>query len=593
MIDIQKLRSIKPKSIAIVSHPVIIQSILDFDFLSGKNESSILAIFGTGKKFERYFFGKEEVLIPVFADFESIPSEIKNTINLFLSNASGRRTFSTTEKTLTFFPHLLGGVIFAENVPEKFSIELFKKAELQNQFIVGPASVGIAIPSHLKLGAIGGTQADQLVSSAIFTKGNVAVFAASGGMTNEIISVLSQFNKYLSFALSFGGDRFPIVSPKEAFLAAEADPETEYIVYYGELGGYDEYEVAELMKKGGITKKVIVYIGGVISEMFETPPQFGHAKAMADKGSETAQAKRKILKDAGAFVAESYDEFVSLIKNINSVKNMKNVDTSDIDNRKPALFISTISGEKNDDVELLGEDQLSFIDKNSFPFIVISMLLGKQIKSKEVEKFTELVLKMLIDNGPYQSGVVNTMITARAGKDLISSLVAGLLTVGPRFGGAVNGAAHVWLNGVINNSDPFTLVEDFAKQRKFILGIGHKKYRSDFPDPRVKKLLAFTETLKEKKFTNFALEIEKITTAKKGNLILNVDGAMAAVLLDLLYEKEGYSYEQLQELVNAEFFNALFVLSRSVGLTSHFLDQKRLDEGLFRLGPDDVKTIRK
>jgi citrate synthase len=63
------------------------------------------------------------------------------------------------------------------------------------------------------------------------------------------------------------------------------------------------------------------------------------------------------------------------------------------------------------------------------------------------------------------------------------------------------------------------------------------------------------------------------------------------VLLDLLSEKEGYSPEQLQELVDNEFFNAFFVLSRSVGLIAHYLDQKRLDPGLFRLSAEEVSGV--
>jgi ATP-citrate lyase alpha-subunit len=49
-----------------------------------------------------------------------------------------------------------------------------------------------------------------------------------------------------------------------------------------------------------------------------------------------------------------------------------------------------------------------------------------------------------------------------------------------------------------------------------------------------------------------------------------------------------YSKGQLEELVHVEFFNALFVLSRSVGFVAHYLDQKRNDEGLLRLGENDV-----
>ena len=70
--------------------------------------------------------------------------------------------------------------------------------------------------------------------------------------------------------------------------------------------------------------------------------------------------------------------------------------------------------------------------------------------------------------------------------------------------------------------------------------------------------------------------------------VLNVDGAIACVLLDILNEKEGYSVEELKKLVEVEFFNALFVLSRSVGFIGHYLDQKRLDEGVFRLEEEHV-----
>jgi len=65
--------------------------------------------------------------------------------------------------------------------------------------------------------------------------------------------------------------------------------------------------------------------------------------------------------------------------------------------------------------------------------------------------------------------------------------------------------------------------------------------------------------------------VEKITAAKKGNLILNVDGAIAAVALDILSEKEGLSKDELSELCDIEFFNALFVASRSVGFIAHYL----------------------
>ena len=40
------------------------------------------------------------------------------------------------------------------------------------------------------------------------------------------------------------------------------------------------------------------------------------------------------------------------------------------------------------------------------------------------------------------TGAHNTIVTSRAGKDLVSCLVSGLLTIGPRFGGAIDDAAR-------------------------------------------------------------------------------------------------------------------------------------------------------
>ncbi|MGH7192835.1 MAG: citrate/2-methylcitrate synthase, partial [Candidatus Saccharimonadales bacterium] len=174
-------------------------------------------------------------------------------------------------------------------------------------------------------------------------------------------------------------------------------------------------------------------------------------------------------------------------------------------------------------------------------------------------------------------------------KDLASSLASGLLTVGPRFGGAVNGAAGAWLEGAESGKSPKQFVADFGG---IIPGIGHRKYRIDAPDPRVKALVErFGRNGDGDRYLKFARGVEDITTKKKGNLILNVDGAIAAVMLDLLASELGYGPDQLRDLVGIEFFNAIFILSRSIGFTAHYLDQRRHDEGLLRFGPDDITYI--
>jgi citrate synthase len=133
-------------------------------------------------------------------------------------------------------------------------------------------------------------------------------------------------------------------------------------------------------------------------------------------------------------------------------------------------------------------------------------------------------------------------------------------------------------------------VENFAKTGRYIPGIGHRQYRLELPDPRVSLLKKQALKLSEHVYLDFACSIEKVTTAKKANLILNVDGAIGAILMDFLKVEEKYSHNEIEKLIEIEFFNAFFVLSRSVGLTAHYLDQRRLNEPLFRLENSQVLT---
>ena len=154
-----------------------------------------------------------------------------------------------------------------------------------------------------------------------------------------------------------------MTTPKEAFLAAEKDPHTKTIVYFGELGGTDEYELSEMLKDKQITKQVICYIAGSVAEMFDTPPQFGHAKALAQKHEETAVGKREMLKKAGAKVADSYSEFLEMIKLLPaSPYQGRGIDSppdkgelegvyatigEDMSQRQPALITTSIFSEKD------------------------------------------------------------------------------------------------------------------------------------------------------------------------------------------------------------------------------------------------------
>ncbi len=588
MISIQDIRRKDNKIIMLGSHPGILQSIIDFDYLAGKKEPSVIGVVAAGRKNDRLFWGESEVVIPVVDDIRKLGKKKIEECTAVVNTQSARRVLSSSISAIDALPNLKALVIFAEHTPESHTRQLISYVN-DKVLVIGPSSVGLLIPGSLKLGAIGGTQHEQLAAGDFYRVGDTAVVSTSGGMVNELIHTVGRSGLGVSFAVAVGGDRYPVLSPAQAVLLAEKDKSTKQIAFFGELGGVDEYEVAQLIEDGKVKKDIIAYVAGTVAELFEKPPQFGHAKALAQSGDETASAKKKALEKVGVKVCHTFGDIEKKLKSY--ANSERKLPASSIALRKKSLILSHISGDINGDVQLIGDDLLNTVQKHSVASLYASLLLGRNVQSKKLDAFFDFCLKLLVDHGPYVSGALNTIVSARAGKDLVSSLTSGLLTIGPRFGGAINGAADGWLNAVASQDTPKAYIATYAKSGGIIPGIGHKKYRIDTPDPRVAALAEFTGNSNGDRYYTFARNVEKVTVTKKSNLILNVDGAIAAILLDILESELEYDTNQLQELVDIEFFNALFVLSRSVGFTAHYLDQRRHDEGLLRLPNDDVRYI--
>ena len=130
---------------------------------------------------------------------------------------------------------------------------------------------------------------------------------------------------------------------------------------------------------------------------------------------------------------------------------------------------------------------------------------------------------------------MTTVITTRAGKDLVSSLVAGLLTIGDRFGGALDGAAAEFTRAMDTGLSPREFVDTMRKANKLIPGIGHKIKSKANPDLRVELVKEFVKKHFPASTTlDYALAVEDVTSAKKDTLILNVDGCIAVCFVDLL-----------------------------------------------------------
>lgn len=630
----------KPAVIAFGNHAGIIQSMLDFDYLAGRQKPSVKAVVGVQQKVARYFFGDQEILIKGYQELSDVPKKVRDEINLVGVMQSARRALTCIQQSIGQLPKMKAAFVFAEGVTETDALKLREISTKAKVTVMGPASVGVLVGGGYKLGAIGGITATQIKDARILEAGDTVVVSTSGGIVNEIINRVTASGGRLAYAAAVGGDLFPATKPFEIFEMALADPKVKTIVYFGELGGHDEEQVARIYQESATKKTAIAYVAGSISEHFETPQQFGHAKAMASTEKETTSYKRRILREAGLKVADGFGEFEDMIRKYVTQYEKVKTGVSSLDGaegageqrtelygnstakesaepatqrsaksdggatsssggqarasrnsgtireikepRMSALFVDSISSEGDDGVvRILGEDVVKFTSDRSMTDIALQMFLAKKSTSKKLSDFFDTTTKLLVDHGPQVSGAVNTMVTARAGMDLPAALASGILTVGPRFGGAIDQAAKNWFLAVNDKEDPYAFVERFAKNKVYVPGIGHRKYRIDNPDPRVQLLL--------KKFDNggayvkFAKDVAKITSAKKANLILNVDGTVAAILLDILAKDEKMTPAQIQEVLDSGFCNAMFVFARSVGFIAHYLEQRRIDEGLFRL----------
>jgi ATP-citrate lyase alpha-subunit len=163
-----------------------------------------------------------------------------------------------------------------------------------------------------------------------------------------------------------------------------------------------------------------------------------------------------------------------------------------------------------------------------------------------------------------------------------------MVTIGPRFGGAVNGAAKHFTYGLEHDMEPREFVDYMKEQNVRIQGIGHRIHSIDNPDARVEIMINFAKKhFPKHPLLDFALAVQDVTTMKKNTLILNVDGTIGVLFVDMLKNLK-YTDEEIKEMIDMGFFNAFFIIGRTMGFMGHYFDQKRLKTPLYRHPWDDI-----
>jgi len=581
-----------------------IQRMLDFDHACARKTPSVASIVNpTGKAgFHKAYFGQKEILIPIYPTLKEASDNHPNA-DVVINFASFRSSYATSKEALEN-KNIRTVAIIAEGVPEARARELAEIAKLKKKWIIGPATVGGMVAGAFKIGNTAGT-IDNIIESKLYKQGSVGFVSKSGGMSNEMYNIIARNTDGLYEGHAIGGDRYPGSTLIEHLLRMNKNPDIKMLVCLGEVGGEDEYQIIDAMNNGGITKPIVCWVTGTCASMFSSGVQFGHAGARADSNRETAKAKNEALKKAGAIVPNSFDDFGEKINDTWKKLNIKEkivpapkvtLDYNEAKAlgmvRKSSNFICTISDDRGEEVTYNKMPLSQVINEGLGIGGVISLLWFKRQLPDYCHRFIEIILQVCADHGPAVSGAHNTAVTARAGKDLISSIVSGMLTIGPRFGGALDGAASDFSHALDSNMTPLEFVNSMKKKGDNIQGIGHRIKSVQNPDIRVTIIKEFARKhFPSCKLLDYALEVEKITTSKRNNLILNVDGCIGICFVDMMRSCGSFTLEEAKEYVDMGALNALFVLARTIGFTGHYLDQKRLKQPLYRHPWDDIAFL--
>ena len=158
--------------------------------------------------------------------------------------------------------------------------------------LVGPNCPGVITADEAKVGIMPGF---------VFEKGKIGIVSKSGTLTYEAADQVAKSGLGITTAIGIGGDPIIGTTTKEAVELLMNDPDTDGIVMIGEIGGNLEANAAKWVKENG-TKPVVGFIAG------ETAPKgrtMGHAGAIVGGTDDTAEAKKRIMRECGIHVVDS------------------------------------------------------------------------------------------------------------------------------------------------------------------------------------------------------------------------------------------------------------------------------------------------
>ncbi|MDO8642455.1 MAG: citryl-CoA lyase [Candidatus Woesearchaeota archaeon] len=240
-------------------------------------------------------------------------------------------------------------------------------------------------------------------------------------------------------------------------------------------------------------------------------------------------------------------------------------------------FKTAISKMTETDHIIRGEKLSQLVTEGSFTDAVF-LLLNKRKPTAIESKLFSAMLTSIIDHGMGVTSSMATRFVMSGGNTLNTAVGAGILALGDYHGGAIEKAMEFYHQIIHSRMPPDVLANYIGKlldEKKTIFGYGHAVYNES--DPRTKQLIALCESLSYySPYITLAIAIEKIIETKKGKkLCLNVDGVIAAILLEMGF--------------HPSVGKGIFIIGRTPGLVAQAMEEQEREKPVRRVEEKDIQ----
>jgi succinyl-CoA synthetase alpha subunit len=195
-------------------------------------------------------------------------------------------------------------ITITEGIPVADMVKAYEYIKGKDCTLIGPNCPGVITPGEAKVGIMPGF---------VFEKGHVGIVSKSGTLTYEAADQVVRQGLGITTAIGIGGDPIIGTTTREALELLINDPETHCVVMIGEIGGQLEADAARWYKESGSKKPIVGFIAGETAPAGRT---MGHAGAIVGGSDDTAQAKKRIMRECGIHVVDSPAEIGKKVKEV-------------------------------------------------------------------------------------------------------------------------------------------------------------------------------------------------------------------------------------------------------------------------------------